>query len=51
MLIIKFDSNISLFKLDEFVLQFKEKYKNEEMQMNFKFSNTKLFVYIYRRTH
>ncbi len=51
MIIAKFNWNTPLYKIDEFVNKFRDKYKNKQIRINIKLTKTKCFIYLFRNLH
>ena len=43
--------NIPLYKVDEFVTKFRKKYKNKQLRIDVKLTDTECLIYMFRKLH
>ena len=51
MLIARLNWNTPLYKVDEFVTKFRNKYKNKPIRIDVKLTQTDCFIYFFRKLH
>lgn len=51
MIIARLKWNTPLYKVDEFVTKFRNKYKNKQIRIDIKLTQTECFIYLFRRLH
>ena len=51
MIIVKLKWNTPLCKVDEFVNNFRNKYKNKQIRIDVKLTKMKCFIYLFRNLH
>ncbi len=51
MILIRLKWNTPLYKVDEFVAKFRDKYRNKQLRIDVKLTNTECLVYMFRKLH
>jgi hypothetical protein len=51
MILVRLKLNTKLVEVDKFVTKFRRKYKNNDLRIEVKLTDTECLVYLYRRLH
>ncbi len=51
MIIAKLKWNTPLYKVDEFVTKFRDRYKNKQVKIDVKLTDTECLIYMFRKLH
>ena len=51
MIIAKLKWNTPLYKVDEFVTKFRDQYKNKQVKIDVKLTDTECLIYMFRKLH
>ena len=51
MILVRLKFNTKLVEVDKFVTKFRRKYKNNDLRIEVKLTDTECLVYLYRRLH
>ena len=51
MILAKLKWNTKLVEVDKFVTKFREKYKNNDLRIDLKLTDTECLIYLYRKLH
>ncbi len=51
MILARLKWNTPLYEVDQFVKRFRKKYKNKQLRINVKLTDTECLIYLFRRTN
>ncbi len=51
MILARLKWNTTLYKVDEFITKFRKKYKNKQLRIDVKLTDTKCLIYMFRKLH
>lgn len=51
MILARFNWNTPLYEVDQFLTKFRSKYKNKQIRVNVKLTDTECLIYMFRKLH